>query len=63
VAHVRLCYSRMLFVRAYPREPALAKAGVENPVGVVRERFFTPRLRVASSPVLGPREARTRGRS
>jgi len=29
-------------------EPALAKAGVENQVGVVRERFFTPRLRVAS---------------
>jgi hypothetical protein len=29
----------------------------------VRERFFTPRLRVASEPVLGPREARTRGRS
>ena len=26
----------------------LAKAGVENQVGVVRERFFTPRLRVAS---------------
>src|SRR5207248_3120311 len=39
VAHVRLCHSRMLFVRAYPRE---------NQVGVVRERFFTPRLRVAS---------------
>ena len=29
-------------------EPALAKAGVENQVGVVRERFLTPRLRVAS---------------
>ena len=29
-------------------EPAPAKAGVENQVGVVRERFFTPRLRVAS---------------
>jgi hypothetical protein len=29
-------------------EPAPAKAGVENQVGVVRERFFTPRLRVTS---------------
>ena len=112
VAHVRLCYSRMLFVRAYPREtqemvfdahnrafaffkgnctrgiydnmktavetvfigkdrqfnrrflrmcghylveptactPASGweKGQVENQVGVVRERFFTPRLRVAS---------------
>jgi transposase len=112
VAHVRLCYSRMLFVRAYPREtqemvfdahnrafaffkgtctrgiydnmktavetvfigkdrqynrrflrmcghylveptactPAAGweKGQVENQVGVVRERFFTPRLRVAS---------------
>jgi hypothetical protein len=27
-------------------EPAPAKAGVENQVGLVRERFFTPRLRV-----------------
>jgi transposase len=36
VAHVRLCHSRMMFVRAYPRE---------NQVGLVRERFFTPRLR------------------
>src|SRR6266568_3492459 len=35
-AHVRLCHSRMLFVRCYPRE---------NQVGLVRERFFTPRLR------------------
>src|SRR4051812_13758125 len=112
VAHVRLCHSRMLFVRAYPREsqemvfdahdPAFAffkgtcqrgiydnmktavetifvgreraynrrflqmcshylvdpvactpasgweKGQVENQVGVVRERFFTPRLRVTS---------------
>src|ERR1700693_4681012 len=112
VAHVRLCQSRMLFVRAYPREtqemvfdahnrafaffkgtctrgiydnmktavdavfvgkdrqynrrflrmcghylvepvactPASGweKGQVENQVGVVRERFFTPRLRVAS---------------
>jgi transposase len=112
VAHVRLCYSRMLFVRAYPREsqemvfdahirafaffkgactrgiydnlktavdavfvgkdrqfnrrflrmcghylveptactPAAGweKGQVENQVGLVRERFFTPRLRVAS---------------
>src|ERR1700720_2143180 len=111
-AHVRLCHSRMLFVRAYPREtqemvfdahsrafaffrgtctrgiydnmktavetvfigkdrqynrrflrmcghylieptactPASGweKGQVENQVGVVRERFFTPRLRVAS---------------
>jgi hypothetical protein len=31
-----------------PYKPAPAKAGVENQVGVVRERFFTPRLRVAS---------------
>src|SRR6266566_1602492 len=113
VAHVRLCHSRMLFVRAYPREsqemvfdahnrafaffkgtctrgiydnmktavdavfigkdrqfnrrflrmcghhlveptactPAAGweKGQVENQVGLVRERFFTPRLRVASS--------------
>jgi transposase len=112
VAHVRLCHSRMLFVRAYPREtqemvfdahdrafaffkgtctrgiydnmktavdtifvgkeraynrrfvqmcghylvdpvactPAAGweKGQVENQVGVVRERFFTPRLRVKS---------------
>jgi transposase len=112
VAHVRLCHSRMLFVRAYPREtqemvfdahvrafaffkgtctrgiydnmktavetvfigkdrqynrrflrmcghylvdpvactPASGweKGQVENQVGVVRERFFTPRLQVAS---------------
>ena len=112
VAHVRLCHSRMLFVRAYPREtqemvfdahvrafaffkgtctrgiydnmktavdsvfvgkdrqynrrflrmcshylvdPVACTPGsgwekgqVENQVGVVRERFFTPRLRVAS---------------
>src|SRR6202166_2335140 len=112
VAHVRLCHSRMLFVRAYPREtqemvfdahdrafaffkgtctrgiydnmktavdsvfigkdrqynrrflrmcghylvdpvactPAAGweKGQVEIQVGVVRERFFTPRLRVAS---------------
>ena len=112
VAHVRLCHSRMLFVRAYPREtqemvfdahnrafaffkgtctrgiydnmktavetvfigkdrqfnrrflrmcghylveptactPASGweKGQVENQVGVVRERFFTPRLRVAN---------------
>ena len=112
VAHVRLCDSRMLFVRAYPREtqemvfdahnrafaffkgtctrgiydnmktavdsvfigkdrqynrrflrmcnhylvdpvactPASGweKGQVENQVGLVRERFFTPRLRVAS---------------
>src|SRR5947209_626115 len=112
VAHVRLCHSRMLFVRAYPREtqemvfdshnrafaffkgactrgiydnmktavetvfigkdrqfnrrflrmcghylveptactPAAGweKGQVENQVGVVRERFVTPRLRVAS---------------
>jgi transposase len=112
VAHVRLCHSRMLFVRAYPREaqemvfdahdkafaffkgtctrgiydnmktavdavfmgkdrqfnrrfaqmcghylveptactPASGweKGQVENQVGVVRERFFTPRLRMKS---------------
>jgi transposase len=112
VAHFRLCHSRMLFARAYPREtqemvfdahnrafaffkgtctrgiydnmktaveavfigkdrqfnrrflrmcghylveptactPASGweKGQVENQVGVVRERFFTPRLRVAS---------------
>jgi transposase len=112
VAHVRLCHSRMLFVRAYPREtqemvfdahdrafaffrgtcrrgiydnmstavdtvfvgkdraynrrflqmcghylvepvactPAAGweKGQVENQVGVVRQRFFTPRLRVKS---------------
>ena len=112
VAHVRLCHSRMLFVRAYPREtqemvfdahdrafaffkgtctrgiydnmktavetifvgseraynrrflqmcghylveptactPSAGweKGQVENQVGVVRERFFTPRLRVKS---------------
>lgn len=112
VAHVRLCHSRMFFVRAYPREtqemvfdaharafaffggactrgiydnmttavdavfvgkerkfnrrflqmcnhylieptactPAAGweKGQVENQVGVVRERFFTPRLRFAS---------------
>jgi transposase len=112
VAHVRLCHSRMLFVRAYPREtqemvfdahnrafaffrgactrgiydnmrtavdavfigkdrqfnrrflrmcghylvepvactPAAGweKGQVENQVGLVRERFFTPRLRMAS---------------
>ena len=112
VAHLRLCHSRMLFVRAYPREtqemvfdahdrgfaffrgactrgiydnmrtavdailvgreraynrrflrmcshhlvepvactPASGweKGQVENQVGLVRERFFTPRLRVAS---------------
>ena len=113
VAHVRLCHSRMLFVRAYPREtqemvfdahdrafalfkgtcgrgiydnmktavetvfvgkarlynrrflqmcshylvepvactPASGweKGQVENQVGLVRERFFTPRLRFKSS--------------
>ena len=112
VAHVRLCHSRMLFVRAYPREtqemvfdahdrafaffqgtctrgiydntktvvetvfvgkerqfnrrflrmcshyliepvactPAAGweKGQVENQVGLVRERFFTPRLRVSN---------------
>ena len=112
VAHVRLCHSRMLFVRAYPREtqemvfdahdrafaffrgactrgiydnmktavdavfvgkdrtynrrflqmcshylvePVACTPGsgwekgqVENQVGLVRERFFTPRLRVTS---------------
>src|SRR6186997_767121 len=71
VAHIRLCHSRMLFVRAYPREtqemvfdaherafaffrgactPAAGweKGQVENQVGLVRERFFTPRLRVKS---------------
>lgn len=112
VAHVRLCHSRMMFVRAYPREtqemvfdahdrafaffrgactrgiydnmktavetifvgreraynrrflqmcghylvdpvactPASGweKGQVENQVGLVRERFFTPRLRVTS---------------
>ena len=112
VAHLRLCHSRMLFVRAYPREtqemvfdahdrafaffkgactrgiydnmktavetvfvgkdrqfnrrflqmcshyliepvactPAAGweKGQVENQVGLVRERFFTPRLRVSS---------------
>src|ERR1700736_951721 len=112
VAHVRLCHSRMMFVRAYPREtqemvfdahdrafalfkgtcgrgiydnmkPAVEtifvgkdrrynrrfmqmcshylvdpvactpasgweKGQVENQVGLVRERFLTPRLRVAS---------------
>ena len=112
VAHVRLCHSRMLFVRAYPREsqemvfdahdrafaffrgactrgiydnmktavetvfigkdrafnrrflqmcghylveptactPAAGweKGQIENQVGLVRERFFTPRVRMAS---------------
>jgi transposase len=112
VAHIRLCHSRMMFVRAYPREtqemvfdahdrafaffrggcrrgiydnmktavdaifvgreraynrrflqmcshylvePAACTPGsgwekgqVENQVGLVRERFFTPRLRVRS---------------
>src|SRR5215470_896000 len=96
VAHVRLCHSRMPFVRAYPRETQemvfdahnrafaffkgtctrgiydnmktavetvllgkdrqfnrrfLRMCGhylVEHQVGLVRERFFTPRLRVAS---------------
>ena len=121
VAHVRLCHSRMLFVRAYPREtqemvfdahnrafalfkgtctrgiydnmktavetvfigkdrqfnrrflrmcghylveptactPASGweKGQVENQVGLVRERFFTPRLRVASGGC--PRAARS----
>jgi transposase len=119
VAHVRLCHSRMLFVRAYPREtqemvfdahdrafaffkgactrgiydnmktavdvifvgreraynrrfvqmcshylidpvactPASGweKGQVENQVGLVRERFFTPRLRVASYDELNAR--------
>jgi len=114
VAHVRLCYSRMVFVHAYPREtqemvfdaherafaffrgacrrgiydnmktavetvfigkerrynrrflqmcshylidptactPAAGweKGQVENQVGVIRERFFTPRLRFKSYP-------------
>ena len=118
IAHVRLCHSRMLFVRAYPREsqemvfdahnrafaffkgactrgiydnmktavdavfigkdrqfnrrflrmcghylveptactPASGweKGQVENQVGLVRERFFTPRLRVASYAELKP---------
>jgi transposase len=118
VAHVRLCHSRMLFVRAYPREtqemvfdahdrafaffkgacrrgiydnmktavetvfagkdrlynrrflqmcshylvepvactPASGweKGQVENQVGVVRERFFTPRLRFKSYDELNP---------
>jgi transposase len=108
VAHVWLCHSRMLFVRAYPREtqemvfdahdqafalfkgacrrgiyyneveaifvgkdrlynrrflqmcsravactPASGweKGQVENQVGLVRERFFTPRLRFKNSPL------------
>jgi hypothetical protein len=119
VAHVRLCHSRMLFVRAYPREtqemvfdahdrafaffkgactrgiydnmktavetifvgreraynrrflqmcshyllepvacnPASGweKGQVENQVGLVRERFFTPRLRVKSYDELNAR--------
>jgi len=119
VAHVRLCHSRMLFVRAYPRETlemvldahdrAFAffkgactrgiydnmktavdtilvgrervynrrlqqmcshylvdpvactpssgweKGQVENQVGLVRERFFTPRLRVSSYDELNAR--------
>ena len=119
VAHVRLCHSRMLFVRAYPREsqemvfdahdrafaffkgactrgiydnmktavetifagkeraynrrflqmcghylvdpvactPAAGweKGQVENQVGLVRERFFTPRLRVRSYEELNAR--------
>jgi transposase len=100
VAHVRLCHSRMLFVRAYPRETlemvldahdrAFAffkgsctrgiydnmktavdtilvdpvactpssgweKGQVENQVGLVRERFFTPRLRVKSYDELNAR--------
>src|SRR6266567_2433128 len=116
VAHVRLCHSRMLFVRAYPREtqemvfdahnrafaffkgtctrgiydnmktavetigkdrqfnrrfqrmcghylveptactPAAGweKGQVENQVGLVRERFFTPRLRVARRSARAP---------
>src|SRR3569623_403421 len=68
LARVRLCHSRMMFVRAYPREtqemvidahyrvepvaclPASCweKGQVENQVGLVRERFFTPRLRMKS---------------
>ena len=119
VAHVRLCHSRMMFVRAYPREsqemvfdahdrafaffkgactrgiydnmktavetifvgkerannrrflqmcshylvdpvactPASGweKGQVENQVGLVRERFFTPRLRVKSYEELNDR--------
>jgi len=118
VAHVRLCHSRMLFVRAYPREtqemvfdahnrafaffkgtctrgiydnmktavdsvfigkdrqynrrflrmcshylvdpvactPASGweKGQVENQVGLVRERFFTPRLASRSSAMYAP---------
>src|ERR1044072_6275556 len=65
---MRLCHSRMLFVRAYPREsqemvfdahdrafavacpPASGweKGQVENQVGLARERFFAPRLRMRS---------------
>jgi hypothetical protein len=54
-AHVRLCHSRMMFVRVYPGEtqesrfPArglrLGEAEVENEVSLLRECFLTPRLR------------------
>jgi len=124
VAHVRLCHSRMMFVRAYPREtqemvfdaherafalfkgactrgiydnmktaveaifigkdrqynrrflqmcahhlvepvactPAAGweKGQVENQVGLVRERFFTPRLRVKNYDELNDSVRRTR---
>jgi hypothetical protein len=33
-------------------EPAPAKAGVESHVGLVRERFFAPRLRVTSYAII-----------
>jgi hypothetical protein len=52
VAHVRLCHSRMLFVRAYPRETQEAKAIDEDihqvqdgrlPAGLVYKRGSPPK--------------------
>ena len=61
VAHMRLCASRAMYVRAYPRETqemvfdahahAFAFFGgvpVEHQVQTIRGRFFQPRLRFAS---------------
>ena len=56
VAHVRLCHSRFLQMCShYLVDPVACtpasgweKGQVENQVGLVRERFFTPRLRFKS---------------
>jgi transposase len=55
VAQVRLCHSRMQMCSHYLIDPVACtpasgweKGQVENQVGLVRERFFTPRLRVKS---------------